>query len=92
MHWQKKKKWRKGGATYMVTNLIQSLNPWTTRQKHSRTITKKMKKVGKVSLGRAEEATEPIGSGGKYSNYTPLTGEQEDILSVVEDKGLAKYP
>ena len=28
---------------------------------------------------------------GRYSNYTPLTGEQEDILSVVEDNGLAKY-
>ncbi|KAK1583068.1 hypothetical protein Q3G72_020711 [Acer saccharum] len=29
---------------------------------------------------------------GKYSHYTPLTGDQEEILSVVEDKGLAKYP
>ncbi|KAK1564523.1 hypothetical protein Q3G72_005050 [Acer saccharum] len=27
----------------------------------------------------------------KTKTYTPLTGEQEDILSMVEDKGLAKY-
>ncbi|KAK0583324.1 hypothetical protein LWI29_035699 [Acer saccharum] len=29
---------------------------------------------------------------GRYNHYTPLTGDQEEILSVVEDKGLAKYP
>ncbi|KAK0584356.1 hypothetical protein LWI29_011870 [Acer saccharum] len=29
---------------------------------------------------------------GRYSHYTPLTCDQEEILSVVEDKGLAKYP
>ena len=29
---------------------------------------------------------------GKYNHYTPLTGNQEEILSVVENKGLAKYP
>ncbi|KAK0604017.1 hypothetical protein LWI29_011229 [Acer saccharum] len=29
---------------------------------------------------------------GRYNYYTPLTGDQEEILSVVEDKGLAKYP
>ncbi|KAK0576807.1 hypothetical protein LWI29_023598 [Acer saccharum] len=28
----------------------------------------------------------------RYNHYTPLTGDQEEILSVVEDKGLAKYP
>ncbi|KAK0601168.1 hypothetical protein LWI29_021826 [Acer saccharum] len=29
---------------------------------------------------------------GRYNHYTPLTGDQEEILSVVKDKGLAKYP
>ncbi|KAK0582675.1 hypothetical protein LWI29_028411 [Acer saccharum] len=29
---------------------------------------------------------------GRYNHYTPLTGNQEEILFVVEDKGLAKYP
>ncbi|KAK0603989.1 hypothetical protein LWI29_010933 [Acer saccharum] len=29
---------------------------------------------------------------GRYNHYTPLTGDQEEILSVVEDKGLTKYP
>ncbi|KAK0570529.1 hypothetical protein LWI29_002790 [Acer saccharum] len=29
---------------------------------------------------------------GRYNHYTPLTGDQEEILFVVEDKGLAKYP
>ncbi|KAK0608559.1 hypothetical protein LWI29_032537 [Acer saccharum] len=29
---------------------------------------------------------------GRYSHYTPLTGDQEEILSIVEDKGLVKYP
>ncbi|KAK0572613.1 hypothetical protein LWI29_034271 [Acer saccharum] len=29
---------------------------------------------------------------GRYNHYTPLTGDQEEILSMVEDKGLAKYP
>ncbi|KAK0574919.1 hypothetical protein LWI29_030933 [Acer saccharum] len=29
---------------------------------------------------------------GRYNHYTPLTGDQEEILSVVEDKGLAKHP
>ncbi|KAK0594730.1 hypothetical protein LWI29_017950 [Acer saccharum] len=29
---------------------------------------------------------------GRYNHYTPLTSDQEEILSVVEDKGLAKYP
>ncbi|KAK0570723.1 hypothetical protein LWI29_005524 [Acer saccharum] len=29
---------------------------------------------------------------GRYNHYTPFTGDQEEILSVVEDKGLTKYP
>ncbi|KAK0583290.1 hypothetical protein LWI29_035505 [Acer saccharum] len=29
---------------------------------------------------------------GRYNHYTPLTGDHDEILSVVEDKGLAKYP
>ncbi|KAK0577921.1 hypothetical protein LWI29_002373 [Acer saccharum] len=29
---------------------------------------------------------------GRYNHYTPLIGDQKEILSVVEDKGLAKYP
>ncbi|KAK0578274.1 hypothetical protein LWI29_007853 [Acer saccharum] len=29
---------------------------------------------------------------GRYNHYTPLTSDQEEILSVVEDKELTKYP
>ncbi|KAK4855855.1 hypothetical protein QYF36_011744 [Acer negundo] len=48
--------------------------------------------VAAFTNGENREGNRNSGFRSKYNSYTPLTGDQEDILSVIEDKELAKYP
>ncbi|KAK0592666.1 hypothetical protein LWI29_023168 [Acer saccharum] len=59
------------------------------RRDRPKTYEEMMEIVGDYAWAEEEEE---VAFRGRYNHYTPLTGDQEEILSVVEDKELVKYP
>ncbi|KAK0602823.1 hypothetical protein LWI29_037329 [Acer saccharum] len=68
---------------------LESRDDKTKTQSHDRQRDEKSRK-GQSRESRGSNRASRYRS--KYNSYTHLTDEQEDIISVVKDKGLAKYP